>query len=500
MTRSLRNGGLGFRDIQHFNDALLAKVSWRIITKPSCLLARVLLGKYCNSTPFLESNIPNSASHGWRSICLGRNLLKPHLGKLLGNGEDTSIWYDPWLSLSKPQSPFGPATEATQNLRVSHLLHSDSLKWNEDLIDELLPDIKSDILKLRPSMLGETDRWAWLPTSSAIYSVKSGYYEALAIESTESSCREPPSPLDDYDWKANIWRLKSSPKIKLLLWKAMQNALHVGENLKRRSVHCSHCGAEESIVHLFFSCSFAAQIWKNLPSKTLLNANHISNFKEGYEASKLLTCLPPIGLGEGLLSPWIFSAIWNARNQRVFNDRHLQPEEVILQAILKAKEWSQAQVPAGQIDKPLNSSACNPLANHIIRCHTDAAWKPDQNAGFGWILTDHRKTELGHGSGYAANVGSPLLAEAMAIFLAAQHARNLGFTHISLASDSSQLVTALNSELRPKELHGIIFDILDLSSLFDVFSFNFISRKLNHAADSLAKESLTSLVLGLAHV
>lgn len=50
LARSLDEGGLGFRDIQMFNNALLAKVSWRILTTPTCLLSRVLLGKYSHST------------------------------------------------------------------------------------------------------------------------------------------------------------------------------------------------------------------------------------------------------------------------------------------------------------------------------------------------------------------------------------------------------------------------------------------------------------------
>jgi len=121
MTKSVKNGGLGFQDLQSFNDALLAKVSWRVLTTLDCLLSRVLLGKYCQSSHFLDSQTPNSASHGWRSICIDRDLLKPHLGKLLGNGGSSPIWREPWLSTKTPLSPTGPATEASQLLRVSHL-------------------------------------------------------------------------------------------------------------------------------------------------------------------------------------------------------------------------------------------------------------------------------------------------------------------------------------------------------------------------------------------
>lgn len=39
MTQSKSWGGLGLLDIQSFNDALLAKLSWRILNNPTCLLA-----------------------------------------------------------------------------------------------------------------------------------------------------------------------------------------------------------------------------------------------------------------------------------------------------------------------------------------------------------------------------------------------------------------------------------------------------------------------------
>lgn len=63
LAKSKREGEVGFR-IQSFNDALLAKQSWRIINKPEGLLSRVLCGKYCHETPFLEVQPTNSCSHG----------------------------------------------------------------------------------------------------------------------------------------------------------------------------------------------------------------------------------------------------------------------------------------------------------------------------------------------------------------------------------------------------------------------------------------------------
>lgn len=68
-------GGLGFKDIQTFNTALLAKLPWRMLTNPNCLLARVLLGKYWHKASLLNAKPAKSVSHGWIGILARRDLL-----------------------------------------------------------------------------------------------------------------------------------------------------------------------------------------------------------------------------------------------------------------------------------------------------------------------------------------------------------------------------------------------------------------------------------------
>lgn len=80
LTKPKFSGGLGFKDIEDFNDALLAKPSWMIHHNPESLFARVLLGKYFHASAFLNCSSPSSASHEWRRILIGRDILRKGFG------------------------------------------------------------------------------------------------------------------------------------------------------------------------------------------------------------------------------------------------------------------------------------------------------------------------------------------------------------------------------------------------------------------------------------
>ncbi|KAL9299068.1 putative reverse transcriptase zinc-binding domain-containing protein [Arabidopsis thaliana] len=303
MTKSFKTGGLGFRDITTFNRALLAKLCWRIL-----------------NSSILDSKVKNSASHGWRSICMGRDLLSSRLWKLIGNGSTTPVWRTPWLSLSSHVAQMGPPYKDSHLLVVSDLLLPNSSVWNLKLIRVILPEYEKCILSLHPSYLGAIDRWAWLPTSSGHYTSKSGYFKAIKLEEDLDPFGPRVAP-DPFNWKTHIWNLKTSPKTKLLLWKACQNALPVGLNLTHRhiteSAKCPFCDADESVLHLLFKCAFAQKRWSLAPFKSPLICASTLSVTEGIASSSKVICLPPSGLGGGPLSPWLLWTIWSSRNQLI---------------------------------------------------------------------------------------------------------------------------------------------------------------------------------------
>ena len=492
LTLSKRDGGLGFRDIQKFNDALLAKISWRILSKPSSLLARTLMGKYCKNSPFLECHVPSSASHGWRGICIGRDLLRTNLGKAIGNGADTNVWTEPWLSLSEPLAPMGPPAQDAQNLTVADLICQDSGTWDRQKIQRLIPAYEKEILEIRPSKKGAKDKLIWLPSKTGEYIAKAGYFEASknTDAATIQTCN-----LGDFNWTSQIWNIHCPPKLKFLRWKALKNALPVGANLRARGIEalgtCPHCGQVETTLHLFFHCRFAINFWNLAPFKNIFEPSRILSLRSGIEASNRLITLPPSGLVEPPLAPWIFWTIWTSRNKKIFEDRSISAEEALLQTILSAREWINAQTPLPQPSPLWQSKETWSTDTGSSQIFTDAAWKAE--AGFGWIIKSHLLDSQIPNHSAANNVRSALMAEAMAMLLALQQVKSLSLNSLSIASDSQQLIKAINTSSPLMELHGIIYDILHLASDIDDVRFYSVCRNDNRIADALAKSGLAAI-------
>lgn len=207
LSQSKQMGGLGLRDIQAFNVAILTKLAWRILTRPESLLSRVLLGKYCHCAGFLAVQCPSKPSHGWRGILEGRDLLLKHLGKAIRNGNTTSIWGDSWISTKGDIRPYGPARKLDTDLVVADLLTRGSHEWIPARVELILPEVAHLIYQIKPSSFDTHDAFCWQKTRNDIYSVKSGYY--AAVETTEHPALDHPVP-DDFIWKPHVWAITTS--------------------------------------------------------------------------------------------------------------------------------------------------------------------------------------------------------------------------------------------------------------------------------------------------
>uniref|UniRef100_A0A0A9E3E3 Reverse transcriptase domain-containing protein n=1 Tax=Arundo donax TaxID=35708 RepID=A0A0A9E3E3_ARUDO len=125
MLQTKSNGGLGFRDLHAFNQAMLAKQGWRLIQNPGSLCARVLGAKYYPDGHVLNAQKMAGMSYTWRSVLKGISLLKKGIIWRVGDGASIDIWNDPWLPCGVTRKPSTIRGQTVLH-RVSELLNPDT--------------------------------------------------------------------------------------------------------------------------------------------------------------------------------------------------------------------------------------------------------------------------------------------------------------------------------------------------------------------------------------
>lgn len=491
LTRPQSAGGLGFREIENFNDALLAKHTWRLLQDPNSLLGQILLNKYCRDKNLLDGYAPNSASHGWRRILAGRDIIRRGMGWMIGNGEYVQIWKENWLSSCTQESPIGPPTYLAQNLRVKDLLLPDGSDWDLEEVRFHLPIYESHIRKIIscPDLLDER---VWLGEKNGNYSTRSGY--ALAKVNVDDK-------KSDFNWKQCIWNVKCSQKLRHFLWKLKSNTLAVEESLVKRGIlsegKCKRCGGNESAFHVMFTCPIARRTWELAPAMMIPAPDSCASMEALLRDCLRITALPPIGLTMPLY-PWIMWVLWTSRNQFCFEDKSFSESEMMMKAIKLAKEWQAAQ--PMPISNSVSSKDCHssnkaqqiPQVNHgSLLLYTDAAWNSSNcDSGLGWVATDHQGARLFQGSSSRQFVVSALVAEALAMKSGLTMAASKGYKDVVCLSDSRCLVGLLTDKASVFILKGLIHDICVLSSSFTSISFKFIARACNSVADRYAEDAL----------
>ena len=74
--KSKLNGGMGFRNLQAFNLAMLAKQGWRLISNPNSLVAQLYKAKYYVHGDVFNAKLGSSPSYTWRSIFNGLEVVR----------------------------------------------------------------------------------------------------------------------------------------------------------------------------------------------------------------------------------------------------------------------------------------------------------------------------------------------------------------------------------------------------------------------------------------
>ena len=160
LTVHKEDGGLGFRDLERFNQALVAKHVWRLERNKGSLVERVFRAGYYPDGNILEAACKSNGSSNWQSLMWGKDLIVRGTRWRIGDGESVHIVGDRWIPRAT-NSALSDVYLIPANMRVAELKYNGG-EWNEALVRALFEDEDViDILAITVSEDGIPDKRRW---------------------------------------------------------------------------------------------------------------------------------------------------------------------------------------------------------------------------------------------------------------------------------------------------------------------------------------------------
>ncbi|KAF5470852.1 hypothetical protein F2P56_011340 [Juglans regia] len=97
MCKSKFVGGMGFKELETFNMAMLAKQAWRLLQNKESLFHKLYAARYFSNGDLLAASLGGNASYAWRGIWEAKNLLVKGGRWNVGNGSSIHILNDAWI-------------------------------------------------------------------------------------------------------------------------------------------------------------------------------------------------------------------------------------------------------------------------------------------------------------------------------------------------------------------------------------------------------------------
>ena len=116
---------MGFKDLTMFNEAMLAKLAWRLLHDDNSLFYRDFKARFFPRETILEAKDSSSASYAyaWKSILKGRDVILKGALWRIGDGKRVRIWGDNWLPLKMSAKIVSLVLHGQENSNVEVLIN-----------------------------------------------------------------------------------------------------------------------------------------------------------------------------------------------------------------------------------------------------------------------------------------------------------------------------------------------------------------------------------------
>ncbi|KAK0577517.1 hypothetical protein LWI29_034297 [Acer saccharum] len=480
LCESKERGGLGFRNLEVFNQSLLASQGWRILSNDGSLAARVLKDCYFPESSFIDAVPKSSASFLWKSLMWGKELLVAGSRWTVGAGTNIRIYKDCWLprpTIFKPLS-----SPVLGELATVNQLITPSGSWNVELINSIFcVDDVTAILSIPLSRSRVKDSYQWHYDQTGSFTAKSGYKVGCSrltdVESSHSSSFSSTSS----SWWNSLWQLKVPTKIKFFVWRACNNMLPTNEALALRRVPvnkvCPLCHLQaESSLHSLWCCSGLKLVRADWRPK--LQDNHKGKF---LFFDFMIDCFSRLEEDDlGLLCVCIWK-IWSIRNAFVHGSAVDKVEDVLCWARMYISEVHAAWEVQGRLPNPVpfRNPVWTPPGFGSFKINCDAAIRvSDRLVSYGIVIHNSTGLVMAASSQRVMATFSAQVAEAGAILHGLHLAREAGLYPCMVDSDAEVVVGWINSKSSYcSEIGTVLNDIRVLLNRMHCISVNFVSRK-----------------------
>ena len=164
-------GGMGFKEIEKFNEALLAKQVWRMLKNPESLCHRVFKVRFFPDCSILEATSSTNGSYAWKSILSAWDVVRKGMGWRIGDGKLVSIKEDKWLPNKVYKTMSSPLPSIPPDAKVSTLIDTETGAWKEEEVKHMfLPHKAKNILSIHLSTRLPQDSIIWFKNPSVVFS------------------------------------------------------------------------------------------------------------------------------------------------------------------------------------------------------------------------------------------------------------------------------------------------------------------------------------------
>ncbi|KAK9950614.1 hypothetical protein M0R45_006095 [Rubus argutus] len=487
---SKSEGGLGFRNLNSFNLALLAKQGWRLITLPESLVSRIFKALYFPNSNFMQAVAQPGMSFTWRSILVGREVLSRGTRFQIGTGLTVSLWNDPWIPLPHNCKPFSCPRVGTEAWVVGDLIDQEQHAWKTSVIKDLFSETEASIiLKIPLSLRSSEDCLIWHHDKSGVYEVKSGYHVTRSWINLTSHA----SSSSGFEGKGGnvwqkIWRVRVPPKVRAFIWRLLKGIVPTRMALFKKKVllpnsTCVFCNAHpESDVHVFLECDGLLEFWHEFSSDVTPDKHHFSSIfdlisdafasPDSYKIELLFMCL------------WV---IWSERNNIIWKEGNFKPLFMAAWTLNLLEEYQKFHRPKNKINRrPFSKWEAPPRGRLKINC--DGAYKTElELGGIGVVVRNEDGNVIASLSRSIPVVSSAFHTEVEACRAALLLASQQGWDDFILETDCANLVSTLERIGEDFSEYGrIIDDCREYMLTFNTIEIRHIYREANCVANRLA--------------